>query len=141
MSETKVNGPEDAVVSEKIKQLGENLHHHKVLPGTFHGAGRGTKFMEDRETGYLRNPDAEPKKGISSYRAIALHVRGIDGSSCQHLQVMMTQVLQKHWEWQDGRRPMMMHGSVTPPTMHLASMDIKTASDVARPKHTAKHHG
>ena len=23
------------------------------------------------------------------------------GTSCQHLQVMMTNVIQKHWEWQE----------------------------------------
>ena len=50
----------------------------------------------------------------------------------------MTQLLQKHWEWQEDRRPMMRPGSVVRPTMYLASMDIKTAFDVARPKHTAK---
>ena len=26
---------------------------------------------------------------------------GIDAISCQHLQVLMTQLLQKHWEWQE----------------------------------------
>ena len=30
-----------------------------------------------------------------------LHVGGINGCSCQHLQVMMMQLLQKHCEWQD----------------------------------------
>ena len=29
-----------------------------------------------------------------------LHVGGIDGISCQHLQVLVTQLLRKHWEWQ-----------------------------------------
>ena len=32
-----------------------------------------------------------------------LHVGGIDGISCQHLQVLMAQLLQKHWEWQEDR--------------------------------------
>ena len=31
-----------------------------------------------------------------------LQVGGIDGISCQHLQVVMTQMLQKHWEWQEA---------------------------------------
>ena len=30
--------------------------------------------------------------------------------SCQHLQVMMTNLLQKHWEWQEDRIPMLRHG-------------------------------
>ena len=71
----------------------------------------------------LRKPDAAPKKGIRSYRAIALtsvmskwyafciililendkelvkwkdlYVGGMDGISCQHLQVLVTSLLQK----------------------------------------------
>ena len=59
---------------------------------------------------FLRKPDAEPQKRIRSCRAIALasvmskkhlHVGGVDAP---HLQVMMTQQLQKHWEWQEDRR-------------------------------------
>ena len=63
---------------------------------------------------------------------------GIEGISCQHFEVEMTNLLQKHWEWQWDRRPMIEHGSVIRPTMYLASMDIKTAFDVARPKHIAR---
>ena len=40
--------------------------------------------------------------------------------------------------WQEDRRPMMKRGSVIRPTVCLASMDIQTAFDVARPKHIAK---
>ena len=31
-----------------------------------------------------------------------LHVGGIEGISCQDLQVMMTQLLQKHSEWPEN---------------------------------------
>ena len=51
---------------------------------------------------------------------------------------MATNLLQKHWEWQEDRTPMLRHGCVVRPTMYLASMDIKTACDVARPRHVAK---
>ena len=67
-----------------------------------------------------------------------LHVGGVDGRSCQHLQVMMTNVVQKHWEWHEERNPVMKHGTVVRPTLYLASLDIKTAFDEARPKHVAK---
>ena len=40
--------------------------------------------------------------------------------------------------WHEDRRPMIKHGSVVRPTMYLASMDIKTAFDVARPNHIAQ---
>ena len=125
-----------------------------------------SSWVGDRELVCLRNTDAEPEKGIRSYRAIALtsvmpkwyascilirlekeierenwknlHVGGIEGISCKHFQVMMTHLLQKHWEWHEDRRPMMRHGSVIRPTMCWANMDIKTAFDVPRPKHIAR---
>ena len=41
---------------------------------TLHESHGSAKFVEDCETGLLeeRKPDAEPKKGIISYKAIAL---------------------------------------------------------------------
>ena len=127
MSENKVNGPEDAVVREMIKQLPQEKIY--II----------TKCFQERVMGQMEapssckivklvlspKPDAESTKGIRSYRAIALasvmskwyaacdirrleketepeswkrsHVAGIDGISCQHLQVMVTQLLQKRW--------------------------------------------
>ena len=32
------------------------------------------------------------------------YVRGIEGVSCQHFQVMVTNLLQKLWEWQRGQK-------------------------------------
>ena len=75
----------------------------------------------------------EKEKDSESWKQ--LHMGGIDDSSWQRLQMMMTQLLQKHRELQEGRRPMMRHGNVIRPTMYLASMDIKTSFVVARPKH------
>ena len=66
-----------------------------------------------------------------------LHVGGIDGIICRHFQVLMTQLLQQHQEWQEDKRKIVRHGSEKRPTMYLPSMDIKTAFDVARPKHIA----
>ena len=43
----------------------------------------------------------------------------------------------KHWEWQEDRNPVMKHATVVRPKMYLASSDIKTAFDEARPKHVA----
>ena len=75
MSDNKVNGPEDAVVSEMIKQLPlEKIStNHEVLPRTLQGPDGGAKFIEDCETDLLEEkPHAEPKKRTRSYRAIAL---------------------------------------------------------------------
>ena len=115
---------------------------------------------------FLRKPDAAPTEGIRSYRATALtpvmskwyascillrlenekepkkwkklHIGELDGISCQHLQVMMTNVIQKHWEWQEERNLVMKHGTVTRSTQYLASLVFKTAFDEARPKHVSK---
>ena len=52
MADNKVNGPEDSVVSEMIKQLPwENPRDNEVLPGTFHGMRAGSKLLEDRQIG------------------------------------------------------------------------------------------
>ena len=67
-----------------------------------------------------------------------LHMGGVIGISCQHLQVLTTDVLQKHWECQEERNPVMKHGTVVRPTMFLVSLDIKTAFDEAKPKHVAR---
>ena len=168
MSDNKVNGPEDAIASEMINQL--PLEKIYTITKCFQ-----QRFMVQMESPsswkivklvFLRKLDAEPKKGIRSYRAIALssvmsrwcascvilrlekekepeiwktlHIGGVEGKSCQHLQVMITNLLQKHWDWQEERNPMLKRGSVVRPTMYLASLDIKTAFDEARPKHVAK---
>ena len=49
-----------------------------------------------------------------------------------------TNLLRKHWERQEERNPVMKHGTVVRQTMYLASLDIKTAFDEAKPKHVAK---
>ena len=63
MCDSKVNGPEDKVVSEMIKHfLLEKIYTKIEAPSSW-------KFVE---LVFLRKPDAEPKEGIRSYRAIAL---------------------------------------------------------------------
>ena len=55
LSDNKVNGPEDAIVSEMIQDVafGKDLRYCEVLSGTFHGPDGISKFVEDRETGLL----------------------------------------------------------------------------------------
>ena len=73
MSDNKVIGPEDTAVSEMIKQLPyEEIY---IITKCFQ-----ERFMGQMEAPsswkivrlFLREPDAEPKKGITSYGAIAL---------------------------------------------------------------------
>ena len=156
LSDNKVNGPENAIVSEMIKQLPlEKTHCCEVFSGTFHGPDGISKFLEDREIGLLeetgRCPEERDQKlqGASAdtgdveaacilyFSALGegkepdnwknLHVGGVDGISCQHLQVMVTNLPQKHREPQEERNPVLRHGAVVRPTIYLASLDIKSA--------------
>ena len=122
------NGSEDAIVSEMIQQLPqENIHAiTRCFRNRFIGLDDAPSSRRIVKLIFLRKPDAAPKKGIKSYEAIAptsvmsmwhaaciilrlekeeelesckqLHVGGIDGIRCQHLQVMRTQLFQKHRE-------------------------------------------
>ena len=166
MSDNNINGPEDAIVSEMIKIL--LMEKTYTLTMCFQARLLGlmeiSRFVEDRDS--LLEESGPLKKGIRSCRAVALtsvmskwyatctllrlekekqsekwknlHVGGVDGISCQHLQVMVTNLPQKHWERQEERNPVMRHGTVVRLTMYLASLDIKTAFDEAKPKHVAE---
>ena len=74
MSDNEVNEPEDAIVSGMIKQL--PLEKIYIITMCF-----PEHFMDQMESPsswkivklvFLRKPDAEPKKGMRNYRAIAL---------------------------------------------------------------------
>ena len=57
-------------------------------------------------------PRLEKKKDPDNWKQ--LHVGSIDGISCQHFPVLMTNLLlQKHWEWQEDTRPLIKHGGDT----------------------------
>ena len=133
MSENMVNGNEDAVVSETTKPpLPEKNHTTtRCLQERFVGQMEAPSSWKVVKVVLSGKPDAEPKKGMRSYWAIALtsvmskwsvslvifrqeeekepeswkksHVGGIEGISCQHFQVMMTNFRQKHWEWQEDK--------------------------------------
>ena len=164
LSDNKVNGPEDTIVSEMIKKLPlEKIYNiPRCFQERFMGLMESPSSWKILKLVFLRKRDAVPKKEIRSCRAIALtsvmskwyasciilrlerekepeqwknlHVGGVDGISCQHLQVIVTNLLQKQGEWQGERNPVLRHGTVVRLTMYLASLDIKTAFDEAKPK-------
>ena len=74
MSENKVNEPEVAVVSEMIKQLPREKIYifTKCFQERFMGQMEAASSWKVVKLVFLRKFDAEPKKGIRSYRAIAL---------------------------------------------------------------------
>ena len=73
MCDNKVKGPEDAVVSEMIKQLSfEKIHiTTRCFQERFVGEMEAPSSWKIVVWVFLREPDAEPKKGTRSYRAIA----------------------------------------------------------------------
>ena len=64
LSDNRVNGPEDAIVSEMIRKLPmeKDLHYCEVFSETFHGPGGISKFVEDRETGLLEGNRTLPRR-------------------------------------------------------------------------------
>ena len=156
-SDNKVSGLADA---EKIYTITKCFHERFMGSMEPPNSGKIVQLL------FLRKPNAQPRKGIKGYRPVALSsvmstwyascvmmliegerapeswgrllVGGINNTSCQHLQVMLTNLLQKHWVLQEHRDSMMKHGCVVRPTMFLASLDIKTVFDDARPRHVAK---
>ena len=107
-----------------VKEGDQKLHSHCI-------------DISDVEVVRVLNYSSSRKKQEEPESWKKFHVGGVDGISCQHLQVKMANLLQKHWEWQEDRTPMLRHGSVVRTTMYLANMDINTAFDEARPRHAA----
>ena len=64
MSENKVNGPEDAVVSDdQAVALGEDLFDYEMFSRTLHGQDGSTNFVEGCENGFLANTRCGTKEG------------------------------------------------------------------------------
>ena len=74
MSENKVNGPEDAVVNGIFQQLPLEKFYiiTRCFQERFMGQMEAPSSQKTVKLVFLRNPDAEPQKGIMCYRAIAL---------------------------------------------------------------------
>ena len=54
-------------------------------------------------------------------------------SNCEHVQALLTNILQRHWEWQEDRRTDLEPGFYRYRTAFLASLDVKTAFEVIKP--------
>ena len=59
-----------------------------------------------------------------------LHEGAERGINCEHMQALVTNIFQRHWEWQEDRRVDLRYRYNT---AFMASLDVKTASDVAKP--------
>ena len=74
LSDNKVNGPEDEIVNEMIKSLPMEkiCTVTRCFQARFMGLMEAPSSWKIVKLVFLRKPDAEPKKRIKSYRAIAL---------------------------------------------------------------------
>ena len=74
MCDNKVDGPEDAVESEMIKQLSLEMIFifTKCFQERFMGHMEAPSLWKIVKLVFMRKPDAKPNKGIRNYRAIAL---------------------------------------------------------------------
>ena len=62
-----------------------------------------------------------------------LHVGAERGVNCEHMQALVTNIFQRHWEWQEDRRVDLQPGRFRYNTAFMASLDVKKAFDVAKP--------
>ena len=69
---------------------------------------------------------------------MSLHVGAERGVNCEHMQGLLTNLLQKHWEWQENRRKDLEPGKFKYKTMYFARLDVKTAFHVAKPSVLSK---
>ena len=127
--EERVNGTEDSIVMKMLKHFPQAKAYDidRCLQNRrkrFMGLMESHSLWRTVNLVFLWRPDAEPKNGIRSHRALALtfvvskwyatciilrlenkkepeewkqmYVVGIVGISCHRVQVMMTQLLQEH---------------------------------------------
>ena len=111
---------------------------------------------------FLKKPDARLEKGLRGFRAILLsvfsewytavlvdllheekewrklHVGAERGVNCEHMQTLVTNIFQRHWEWQEDKRADLQPGMYRYNTAFMASLDVKTAFDVAKPSVVSK---
>ena len=54
------------------------------------------------------------------------------GVICEHMQALLTNILERHWEWQEDHRTEWEPGFFRYRTACMASLDVKTPFHVAK---------
>ena len=164
----KSNGPVDCLVAEMLRRLPIAVIYEVAhwFQRRFRGISRAPEAWRILRLVFLKKPDAKLEKGTRGFRAIPLssvfskwytavlvdllheeqeplewmelHLGAERGVNCEYMQVLSTDLLQKHWEWQANRRKDWEPGQFKYKTMYMASLDVKTAFDVARPSVVSK---
>ena len=69
-----------------------------------------------------------------------LHVRAERRLNSEHMQALETNIFQQHWEWQEDRSVDLQPGRFPYNTAFMATLDVKTAFDVAKPSVVSQIH-
>ena len=72
-------------------------------------------------------------KGASRRNGNACMLVPRRGVNCEHMQASVTNIFQRHWGWQGDRRTDLQPGLYRYNSAFMASLDVKTAFDVAKP--------
>ena len=67
-----------------------------------------------------------------------LHVGAERGVNCEHMQALVTNIFQRHWEWQEDRRVDLQRVRFRYNRAFMESLDVQTAFDVAKPAVVSK---
>ena len=68
-----------------------------------------------------------------SHETGRLHVGAERGVNCEHMQALVTKIFQRHWERQEERQTDLQPSMYRNNRAFMASLDVKTALDVAKP--------
>ena len=164
----KSNGPADCLVVEMLRRLPTVFIYEVThwFQRRFLGTSSAPEAWRILRLVFLKKLDAEVEKGLRGFRAIALlsvfskwsstvwvdllhedkepiewmslHVGAEKGVNCEHMQGLLTNLLQKHFAWQENRRKDWEPSKFRYKTVYMASLDVKTAFDVARPSVVSK---
>ena len=131
----------------------------------FKGEYRASEAWKVLRFVVLKKPDAKLEKCLRGFRTIAFlnvfslpqlwwthctrkkepiewrssHVGAERGAICQHMQALVTNIFQRHWEWQEDRRTNLQPGLYRYNMAFMTSSDVKTALDVAKPSVVSKN--
>ena len=159
----KSDGPADCLVVETLSHLPTEVIYEVThwFQKRFQGDCRAPEAWRSLRLVFLKKSDTRLEKGQRGFRAItllsvfskwyttvlvdvlheetepiewmSLHVGAERGVNCEHMQGLLTNLLQKYLEWQENRRKDLEPDKFKCKTMYIASLDVKTALDVAKP--------
>ena len=134
MLRNKANEPADCLVTEMLQCLPTETVYEIThwFDMRFKGECRATEAWKVLRLVYFKKPGAKVEKGLRGFRAIALlgvfsicfttvlvdmlhenkepsewkrlHVGAERRVKCEHTQGLVTNIFQRHWEWQEDRR-------------------------------------